>query len=605
MELLEKRRLFAGDGLRPLAWLDVNRSGAAELLDALMVINALNARGAGPLNDEELASDLRQVDVDDDAWLTPRDALHVINALNAYPRPPVIVASLGPASDPDGNGVVLLDHIEIVGQTAPGAVVEWGAAPTSLEAPADVSLTEHVTADAQGRFRVAFSLAPGMSVWRAATTDPLGRSAAISKTIRRGDMALDWNATLLNVIRDWTTLSNDPYTNRVVTERPPVAARNLAMIHAALFDAFAGVDPNATPLFFDLPAPEGASAIAAAAAAAHRTASAVYTATDERAVFDAALVESLATVPDGPAEELGVVYGRQVADAMLAWRSQDGAAAQVAYVPGNSPGDWNRTFPDFLPPLLPQWPDVVPFAIPAADDFLPPPPPALASADYAASVDEVLRLGGYASTERSPEQTEIALFWADGGGTFTPPGHWNQIAADVAMQRGESFAENARWMALLNLALADAGIVAWDAKYAYDLWRPIDAIRKADIDGNVATTADATWFPLLKTPPFPSYVSGHSTFSGAAAAILTARFGDQVSFTTLSDGHEGFETRPLAAGSVVARHFTSFQQAAEEAGVSRIYGGIHYAFDNTAGLSTGQAIGQFVLERFALLPAPL
>ena len=144
------------------------------------------------------------------------------------------------------------------------------------------------------------------------------------------------------------------------------------------------------------------------------------------------------------------------------------------------------------------------------------------------------------------------------------------------------------------MALADAGIASWDAKYSYGLWRPVDAIRKAESDGNPGTQADESWLPLLKTPPFPSYTSGHSTFSGAAAEVLTHMFGDNVSFSSEADGHTGLAQRPLADGLVAKRSFDSFRQAAEEAGMSRIYGGIHYSFDNTAGLTAGQLVGAFV-----------
>lgn len=245
---------------------------------------------------------------------------------------------------------------------------------------------------------------------------------------------------------------------------------------------------------------------------------------------------------------------------------------------------------------LPQWPRVAPFVMNSPDQFRPAAPPELTSAEYAGAVDEVQRLGGFDSSERTPEQTAIALFWADGGGTFTPPGHWNQIAADVALARGESLAENARLFALLNIALGDAGIAAWDAKYAYDLWRPIHAIHGADTDGNAATVADPTWTPLLKTPPFPSYTSGHSTFSGAASTVLAAIFGDHVHFASQADGHNGFTQRPLAESQVARRSFDSFTEAAEEAGRSRIYGGIHFEFDNQAGLLAGRAIGSRVTE---------
>jgi hypothetical protein len=165
------------------------------------------------------------------------------------------------------------------------------------------------------------------------------------------------------------------------------------------------------------------------------------------------------------------------------------------------------------------------------------------------------------------------------------------------LARGPTLAKNARLLALLNVALADAGIASWDAKYAYDLWRPIDAIRRGETDGNDLTVADPTWMPLLKTPPFPTYTSGHSTFSGAADTVLTAFFGDNIEFAVPSDGHSGFTQRPLAEGQVITRSFTSFAQAADEAGRSRIYGGIHFQFDNAAGLAAGRALGAFVTER--------
>src|SRR5262249_7147764 len=163
----------------------------------------------------------------------------------------------------------------------------------------------------------------------------------------------------------------------------------------------------------------------------------------------------------------------------------------------------------------------------------------------------------------------IARFWADGSGTVTPPGHWNQIAAEIANSSTNNLADNARLLAELNFALADAGIVAWDAKYHYGFWRPITAIRESDIDNNPDTEQEPGWNSLLITPPFPEYISGHSTFSGAAATILTFAFGDNFAFSTTSPGLPN-----------VTRSFTSFQQAAEEAGRSRIYGGIHYQFSN-------------------------
>jgi hypothetical protein len=310
-------------------------------------------------------------------------------------------------------------------------------------------------------------------------------------------------------------------------------------------------------------------------------------------VFAASLAESLATLPEGPNKDAGIEVGNRIADEMLAWRANDGAKIGVQYTPDTQPGDWQRTFPDFFPPLLPQWPNVTPFLMSSPSQFRPGPPPALNSAEYAAAVDDVMRLGALDSTERTQGQTEIALFWADGAGTSTPAGHWNQIAADVAIAKGSSFSENAQLFSQLNLAMADAGIACWDAKYAYNVWRPIDAIRKADTDGNDLTVADPEWTPLLRTPPFPTYTSGHSTFSGVAEVVLAIFFGSNVSFTSRSDSHSGFTQRPLATSQIFTRSFTSFAEAAEAAEAasrSRIFGGIHFVFDSQSGLTVGRQI---------------
>ena len=168
-------------------------------------------------------------------------------------------------------------------------------------------------------------------------------------------------------------------------------------------------------------------------------------------------------------------------------------------------------------------------------------------------------------------------------------GHWNQIAAQLAEQQGNSLSANARLFAQLNTAMADAAIVAWDTKYAYTFWRPITAIRQGAADGNTQTTEDTSWAPLLMTPPFPEYVSGHSTFSGAAAEVLNNVFGNSAGFTIDSIGLPG-----------VQRTFASFDQAADEAGRSRVYGGIHFQFSNADGLAAGRQVAQLVLDKFAV-----
>jgi membrane-associated phospholipid phosphatase len=203
----------------------------------------------------------------------------------------------------------------------------------------------------------------------------------------------------------------------------------------------------------------------------------------------------------------------------------------------------------------------------------------------------VKELGGATSVTRTAEQELIAYFWADFTYTVTPPGHWNQIARSAATSLDLSLAQKARLFALLNIALADAAIATWDAKYAFNFWRPVTAIQQADLDDNSETVADADWTPLLPTPSFPEYVSGHSAFSSAAAAVLTRFLGtDHVSFTVVSDSVPG-----------VIRSYSSFAAATEEIGMSRVYGGIHFLSGDLDGLRLGHAIGDYVVDN-SLLP---
>jgi membrane-associated phospholipid phosphatase len=393
------------------------------------------------------------------------------------------------------------------------------------------------------------------------------------RSVPTGDMVLHWNDVLLDAIRADRTA-------------PPMAARHMAIVHAAVYDAVNAIDRTHKPYAIDRHGPRNASPEAAVAAAAHRTLVKLFPA--QRAGFDAELADSLADIPNGPAENRGVALGRSVAQAMLARRRHDGADRTVDYTPGSDLGDWQPTPPAFLPAQLPQWPDVKPFTMTGGSQFRPPAPPALGSPEYAASFDEVRAIGERDSAVRTPEQTAIAQFWINGPGTATPPGHWNEAAQVVAAVRGNTLAENARLFALLNLAQADAAIVSWDCKFEFDFWRPVTAIRAADLDGNSATAADPDWTPLIVTPPFPAYTSGHSTFSAAGAAVLAGFFGtDAVPFILRSE--------TPAAGD---RSFNGFWQAAVESGLSRIYGGIHWDFDNVHGLATGAALGQFVYANY-------
>jgi membrane-associated phospholipid phosphatase len=367
-----------------------------------------------------------------------------------------------------------------------------------------------------------------------------------------------------------------------------MAARNLAIMHLAIYDAVNALEMTHQPYLVSAQPQAGLSAEAAAAAAGHRTLSALYPRQRQR--LDAILARCLAEVP---ATEESLDLGRFVADRVLEWRRRDGSDNPGRYEPRRGLGFWLPTPPDFQAPLLPEWGFVEPFAMRQGTPVRPPGPAPLSSPEYARAFNEVKALGGRQSSVRTDDQTQIAQFWADNLGTSTPPGHWNQIAQDVARQRGTTLAENARLFALLNVSLADAGIICWVIKFTYDYWRPITGIREADADGNPATAPDPDWMPLLDTPPFPSYTSGHSTFSSAGAAALASFFSsDAIAFTSTSEGLPG-----------VRRSYSSFWAAAEEAGMSRIYGGIHWQFDNTDGLAMGRALGAYVARHY-FLPRP-
>lgn len=272
-------------------------------------------------------------------------------------------------------------------------------------------------------------------------------------------------------------------------------------------------------------------------------------------------------------------FGQTVANSYYTARLGDGAAgAQVPYVPGANPGDFQPTQPGA--PVLPLWGSVTTFGVVNSSQFDVGPPPALGSAQFIADYNEVKAIG--CSTCGTVWQQETAQFWADGGGTLTPPGHWLEIAS--SQMAGLSTMQAARLSALVGASVADAGITTWQTKYAYDVWRPITAINNCTI-ATCGVDGEPGWTPFLSTPNFPSYTSGHSTFSGAGAGALGRFFGgDDQAFCVSPD--------PLVP--LTQRCFSSFSSAAFEAGDSRIYGGIHYEFDNGQAVTTGLKIGRYV-----------
>ena len=266
---------------------------------------------------------------------------------------------------------------------------------------------------------------------------------------------------------------------------------------------------------------------------------------------------------------------------------------KVNYVPGTGPGDWVPTPPAYAKAVDPQWGSVTPFALTSGSQFQRL-SPGDQLAQYAQEVNQVEMLGGTTSTVRTADQTALARFWSDLPGTFDPPGHWNQMTEIAAITSKTDLENSARAFALVDIALADAGIEAWNVKYTDNTVRPVTVIRDGADGVNPLITADPTWTPLWNTPAFPSYISGHSTFSAAAAAVLTSIYGNHFAFTDPGDPTE----------NLTPRHFTSFEAAAQEAGISRIYGGIHFMSDNIYGLQVGGEVGQYVVQHELLAPKP-
>jgi hypothetical protein len=386
---------------------------------------------------------------------------------------------------------------------------------------------------------------------------------------RPNAVVLAWNTAVVDAL-----VAHDQYAN------PMAAARIFALVHLAQHDAV-----NATAPAFESYAFHGRDAAAdpeaAAAASAHAVLAAVFPA--QQATLDARLATSLATVPDGEAETRGVALGRQAAAALLARRAHDGSDTPVVgdYTPGTGAGRYQFTPPfDFA--AQPGWRSVQPFALARPDQFRPKPPPALASKAYASAYAEVKGVGEKGSRTRTPEQTAYARFWYE----FSDAG-WNRIARVVAAERGLGLQATARLFALLNVAMSDGYVAGWDAKFHYDFWRPITAIRAAAGDGNDATAPDAAWEPLLVTPPVQDYPSTHSVLGAAAAEVLGSVFGDRTAFTF---------TSPTAEPANAARSFARFSQAADENADSRVMAGIHFRFATEAGLELGRRVGQWTLS---------
>jgi len=406
------------------------------------------------------------------------------------------------------------------------------------------------------------------------------------------DAVTRWNNVLLDVIRQ-------------VGGPPGPIGRGSAMMHGAIYDAVNSIVTTHEPYLIQVPAPSTASIEAACAHAAHDTLVAAFPSTTINLVK--ARKDALNAIPAGTsatAIAAGKAVGKAAALAMVQARTGDGADVNLPYVTGTQPGDWRETG---APAASPNWPGVTPFTMEEGSQFRPPRPGGyqsktemLASTEYAAQLNEVKKLGRFDSSSRTAEQTKIAFFWAnDADDTYKPPGQLFEITQTVSALRGLDVVENARLFALVGLAMGDAALVAWDAKYAtdLDLWRPVTAIQLANSDGNSATSVDASWEPLATdpdtgnhvTPPFPAYTSGHATFGAAHAGVMRLYFGtDNVTFTAKTE-----DPNPLVNG--VTRAFNSFTEAARENARSRIYLGVHFQWDGDHGFLSGTALAEYIM----------
>lgn len=405
------------------------------------------------------------------------------------------------------------------------------------------------------------------------------------------DVVIDWNATALNAIQA------EGKAGRGVP--PTLGSRLLAITSLSVYDTVNAFDRTHNSYAVNTPAPVGASQEAAAAGAAHKAL--VTLLPNQKALFDRQLALSLAEINDTPqAEAAGVAFGNFVADTILASRANDGSSNNAPYVPPAGDYVWRPKTegPNKGAVLGANWGKVKPFAIPNTAAFAPNGLDGVPGTDrFVQDLEEVRQFGGKNSTAnttvtRTPDQTEIAIFWADDRpDTFRPYGQLNQIAEEVAMREETSISENARLFAELNVALADAAIVAWDAKYNGKVIqpRPDDVITGgfAAKNGISGTVTDPEWEPLLNpTPPFPDYISGHSTFGGAFAGVMANFFGENYSFTAVSQEMPG-----------VTRTYNSFYDAAYDDAIGRVYGGIHVREATVDdALPTGLAIGNFVAQ---------
>src|SRR6266487_1317202 len=424
-----------------------------------------------------------------------------------------------------------------------------------------------ILASSFGIFLVVGSLITALVLSSALATGTSSNAAANGSS-GSGAIVIAWNKELLKIVK---TPGAQP-----ATVHP---TRSYAMLHAAIYDAVVSITRDAPSYVFSVNSPRSARADAAAATAGHDTLTALYP--KWKAALDQQLAGELATIPNGAGKQQGIQVGQAVAARLIAIRANDGSAATPQpFVPGNQPGNYRPTPPKFPAPVFTNWGNVTPFVLNDTAQFRPDPYTALTSQAYIQALNEVKSLGQNTSTTRTADQTVIAKFWA--GPIWNT---WNEIAENAALAHHTNLETTARLFAVLNLSFADSTIAFYDAKYFYQLWRPVTAIRLAKTGGNPAVVGDPTWTPLAATALDPSYPSAHGVISGDGAVVLSAFFGNQDHIRLTSDVLPG-----------VVRTFTSYSDVTTEAGLSRIYAGQHTRIEVQVGSQLGQTVAEFVIS---------
>jgi hypothetical protein len=388
---------------------------------------------------------------------------------------------------------------------------------------------------------------------------------AIGHVNARADTVTEWNEIMLATIANQNSFAQ---------------ARFAAITQLAVFESVNAISGDYRPYRGSNTAPESASREAAAIAAAHRVLLNYFP--DNASRLDAERVRALAAIPDSAAKTAGITVGEAAADRMIALRADDGSQTPIEYRPLSLPGYWQPTPPGFAPATLLHWSRVTPFGIRSPYQFPVKPPPALTSAQYRRDYNEVKQVGDATSTARPQDRSDIARFVA----MTSPVQLCNRVALQLIAEAGGSLTANARTLALLNMAISDSSVTVFAVKYFYQTWRPVTAIRAGDTDGNSRTEPDPGFTPFITTPAFPGYPSAHASGSNAARYVLERIFGRKRHLITLSN----------AALPGVTLNYTKLQQITDDIDDGRVYGGIHFRFDQEEGGVLGRRVGRYVMN---------